>query len=104
MKFSKLAYARRVLRAAAEQEMQKTALLAEIGQAGLKVGKGALGAANSLWQKSMKANGAIMGTAGLIGGAAAAYHLGKQAINKTKASYRGFDPSFQGYAAQPQGY
>lgn len=94
MTFAKAAYARTVLRGLAGE---KTAgLLSAAGGAARGIGRGA----NWAWQKSMKHNGPVLGTVGLGLGAAGLYYLGKSAINQTRASYNGFDPSVQAYTRQ----
>lgn len=94
MNFKTAAYSRLVLRALAGE---KTAgVLGAVGSAAKSVGN----AANSVWQKSMKHNGPVMGTLGLGLGAAGMYALGKNAINTIRASYSGFDPNVQAYTQQ----
>lgn len=92
MTFAKAAFAGRVLQALAKE----AGVLEVAGNAARSVGKGA----NWAWQKSMNHNGKIMGTVGLGLGAAGIYALGKHAINQTRASYQGFNPSVQAYTRQ----
>lgn len=110
MTFAKAAFARVLLKALAGEKLEhkpitlqaqdpnsKTAgALSMAGSAAKAVGNGV----NHVWQKSMKQNGAVMGTVGLGLGAAGMYALGKNAINKTRASYQGFDPNVQAYTRQ----
>jgi hypothetical protein len=96
--FGQAAYARQVLRAMAGEKTAGVLNVAgdALGTAGRAIGKGA----NWAWRKSMQHNGPVMGTLGLGLGAAGMYALGKNAINKTRATYQGFDPQVQAYTRQ----
>lgn len=98
MTFGQATYARQVLRAMAGEKTAGVLNMAGSALGGIAkgVGKGA----NWAWQKSMKANGPVMGTLGLGLGAAGTYALGKNAINKTRAAYQGFSPEVQAYTRQ----
>lgn len=94
MTFAKAASARLVLRALAGE---KTAsMMGAIGGMARGVGR----AANSVWQSSMKHNGPVMGTIAAGLAVPATYALGSHAINRTKATYQGFDPNVQAYTRQ----
>jgi hypothetical protein len=93
--FGKAAYARGVLRAMTGEKVAASML----GAAGSLV-RGASGALNNVWQKSMAHNGTVMGTIGVPLGLAGAYALGKHAIGQTRAAYHGFQPEVQAYTRQ----
>jgi hypothetical protein len=93
--FAKLAYAQRVLRAAAGQAMVKEALLGTLGRAAMGVGK-------AVWNQGVKHNGMMAPLALGLGIPAVAASV-KGGIDKSKAYGAGFNPAVQAYQSTPIG-